>query len=258
MATLDDELVDPIVAESLIDRRRILAGGLLGAVPFGAASAEVLHARGVPWQANAAASPDIPNRSGPYLFFTAPEAAFVEAAAARIIPRDEAGPGAIEAGVPWFLDRQLAGEFGQASRWYMQGPWAKGEPTQGYQSRLTPAQMYRAAVQAVDAEVGRTAGKTFAALPAPDQDALLKRMEAGEVELAGVDAKAFFALLLQNVIEGFFCDPIYGGNRDMIGWKLIGFSGARYDQRPYVLRYGEPYPLPPVGIAGRPGWSAKS
>jgi gluconate 2-dehydrogenase gamma chain len=246
------------MAESRINRRRVLAGGLLGAVPLGAASAETLQARGVPWQANAAASPDIPDRSGHYQFFTAPEAAFVEAAAARIIPKDEAGPGAIEAEVPWFVDRQLAGEFGEASRWYMQGPWAKGEPTQGYQSRLTPAQMYRAAVKAVDEEVGRAAGKTFAELSASDQDAFLKRMEAGEVQLAVVEAKAFFALLLQNVIEGFFCDPIYGGNRDMIGWKLIGFSGARYDQRPYVLRYGEPYPLPPVGIAGRPAWSAKS
>jgi gluconate 2-dehydrogenase gamma chain len=65
-------------------------------------------------------------------------------------------------------------------------------------------------------------------------------------------------MFLQNVIEGFFSDPIYGGNRDMAGWKLIGFSGARYDQREFVLAYGKPYPLPPVGISGRPGWTRES
>ncbi|MFV4649144.1 gluconate 2-dehydrogenase subunit 3 family protein, partial [Mycobacterium tuberculosis] len=83
----------------------------------------------------------------------------------------------------------------------------------------------------------------------------LKKLEKGEVQLAdGVDAAGFFKLLLQNVMEGFFSDPLYGGNRGMAGWKLIGFSGARYDQRAYVKTYGQPYPLPPVGVTGRPEW----
>src|SRR5438309_1210176 len=79
---------------------------------------------------------------------------------------------------------------------------------------------------------------------------------SGEAELkGGVEAKAFFTLLLQNTIEGFFADPLYGGDRDMVGWKLIGFPGARYDYRDFVSRHGQPYPLPPVAIGGRPEWN---
>jgi gluconate 2-dehydrogenase gamma chain len=246
------------VTQLRIDRRRLLAGSLLAAAPASSAASEDLKGQGMPWRANTAASPDYADRSRGWLYFTPAEVAFVHAACARIIPADELGPGAVEADVPLFLDRQMAGEYGQASRWYMQGPWAKGEATQGYQSRMTPAQMYRAAIKAIDEEAARTGGGTFAALAAADQDALLKRLEAGQVELSGgVDAKGFFALMLQNVIEGYFSDPIYGGNRDMVGWKLIGFRGARYDNRALVLRHGQPDPLPPVGIAGRPGWSGK-
>ena len=61
-------------------------------------------------------------------------------------------------------------------------------------------------------------------------------------------------MLLQNTVEGYFSDPIYGGNRDLGAWRMIGFPGARYDLRPWVSRYGEPYPLPPVGLLGRPEW----
>jgi gluconate 2-dehydrogenase gamma chain len=191
------------------------------------------------------------------VFFTPAEAAFIEAACARLIPADELGPGAVEAGVPTFIDRQLDGPFGRAERWYMQGPWAKGTDSQGYQSRMNPAATYRAAIKAIDARTTAEAGQAFAKLPAAAQDDWLHRLEDGKVALDGVDAKAFFTLLLQNVQEGFWCDPIHGGNRDMIGWKLIGFPGARYDRRDWVLRHNEPYPLPPVGIAGRGDWTRK-
>jgi gluconate 2-dehydrogenase gamma chain len=139
----------------------------------------------------------------------------------------------------------------------MQGPWAKGEKTQGYQNRMPPAGVYRAAIKAIDDETTRTSNHAFAALAPADQDDFLKKLEAGQVDLsgAGVDAQAFFKLLLQNTMEGFFSDPVYGGNRDMVGWKLIGFPGARYDRRDYVKAYGQPYRLPPVGLTGRPGWS---
>jgi len=73
-----------------------------------------------------------------------------------------------------------------------------------------------------------------------------------------VSGQAFFDFLLQNTIEGFFWDPIYGGNRDMVGWKLIGFPGARYDYRPYVKKHNQRLDLAPVSIAGRPGWTSGS
>jgi len=244
-----------MVVRDLSRRRLLSAGALLGAAPLGAA-AEVVSG-GVRWRPDEASFPAAADEAGNYAFFSQAEAAFIEAAVARMIPADELGGGAIEAGVPIFLDRQLAGEFGQGTQWYMQGPWAKGEETQGYQSRMPPAQMYRAAIAAIDKDTNHASNAAFAKLKGSDQDAYLKRLESGEATLDNVDSKAFFTLFLQNVIEGFFCDPIHGGNRGMIGWKLIGFPGARYDKRAWVLAYGKPYDLPPVSIGGRPGWLAQ-
>lgn len=242
------------VGDQLSRRRMLAAGLLLGGLPAASATAEVFHGE-MPWTGGAAA-PESAVEGGGYVFFTPAEAAFVEAAAARLIPGDDLGPGAVEAGAPRFIDRQLAGEFGLGTRWYMQGPWAKGEPTQGYQSRLTPAAMYRAAIKAIDAATAAAhEGKRFAELAAADQDVFLSGLETGQIDLGQVAAKAFFELLLQNVVEGFWSDPIYGGNRDMVGWKLIGFPGARYDNTPFVSRHGEAYPLPPAGLKGRPAWT---
>jgi gluconate 2-dehydrogenase gamma chain len=183
---------------------------------------------------------------------------FVESAVARLIPEDELGPGAREAGVPFFLDRQLAGTYGRAERWYMQGPWPKGTKSQGYQTRFTPAQLYRAAIKAIDDHCRSSfQGKAFAKLSAGQQDQVLQELEQGKLKLQNVPGDAFFELLLQNTIEGFFCDPIHGGNRDMVGWKLIGFPGARYDYRPYVTKHNQKLELAPVSIAGRPDWNPK-
>jgi gluconate 2-dehydrogenase gamma chain len=241
--------------ETRVSRRRLLtAGAAITAVPVAAAAA-ALGGADVPFkegQANApAAIDDLPG----WTWFTDAEAAFITAATARLIPADDLGPGAVEAGVPAFLDRQLAGPYGRGERWYMQGPWSPGLPTQGYQTRLTPAGMYRAAIKAIDAAVVRESrAGSFAKLAAADQDTFLQRLDEGDVGLDGADGKAFFAQLLQNTLEGFWSDPIYGGNRDMVGWKLIGFPGARYDNTEFVAKHGEKYPLPPVGIKGRVEW----
>ncbi len=189
------------------------------------------------------------------MFFTADEAALIEAAVDRLIPPDDRGPGGKDAGCAVYIDRQLAGPYGRGERWYMQGPWSPGLPTQGYQTRLTPAGMYRAAIKAIDAAVVRESrGGSFSKLAPADQDAFLQRLEKGDVALDGADGKAFFAQFLQNTLEGFWSDPIHGGNRDLVGWKLIGFPGARYDNTEFVARHGEKYPLPPVGIKGRVEW----
>ncbi len=214
----------------------------------------------MPWQAGQAAIPPEFKESAPpssYSFLTPAEAAFLEAAVGRLIPKDELGAGAVEAGVPYFIDRQLAGDFGAGSRWYMQGPWSKGESTQGFQARMPPAAYYRAAIREVDEAVQREAKASFAKLAPAAMDAWLHRLEDGKLELPTTDAKTFFNMLWQNTLEGFWSDPIYGGNRDMAGWKLIGFPGARYDHSPYVSKHGEAYPLPPVGLKGRVEWMTK-
>jgi gluconate 2-dehydrogenase gamma chain len=238
-----------------INRRHLLtAGAALAAAP---AEARVIQG-GMPWAPDTADAPR-PAEPGPYQFFTPEEAAFIEAAVARLIPADDLGPGAKEAGVPTFIDRQLAGSYGRAETWYMLGPWHPGEPTQGYQSRLTPAQMYRYALKALDEHLRKQpSGKPFAELSTADQDSTLGDMETGKINLPGVSIQAFFEVLLQNTIEGFFADPLYGGNRDMVGWRLIGFPGARYDYRDFVAKHGQPFPLPPVSILGRPGWTPKT
>lgn len=251
-----------------VNRRRLLFGGA-AAGAAGAAAAATRHDGmlggppqefhgAMPWQEGAADFPPAPAGGGAkYVFFTPAEAAFIEAVVERLIPADPVGPGAVEAGVPIFIDRQLAGQFGQGQHFYLGGPWAKGTPEQGYQSRFTPAQLYRNTIPAIEAYVSQNHnGTRFRQLAAADQDALLKGLESGDIALDGADGKAFFTMLLQNTKEGYFSDPIYGGNRDMAAWKMIGFPGAHYDYREWITRHGQAAPFPPVSFLGRPGWRA--
>ncbi len=189
-----------------------------------------------------------------FSWFTEDELAFVNAALARLIPADELGPGAREADVAFFIDQQLAGSFGRAESWYMQGPWRDGTPQQGYQLKLTPAQLYRTAIPAIDQHCRRSyGGKVFAALGGDDQDKILHGLEQGKIELDGAPAKDFFSQFWSNVNEGFFADPMYGGNRDFAGWKLVGFPGPRYNYVNEIEQYGKTYALPTVGLLGRDG-----
>jgi gluconate 2-dehydrogenase gamma chain len=211
----------------------------------------------MPWQEGAADAPPAVSGSD-YVFFTPDEVAFIEAAVGRLIPNDAVGPGAVEAGVPFFLDRQLAGTFGQGQHYFLGGPWAQGTAEQGYQSRLNTAHLNSAGNAAIDRYTSANfSGTVFAKLGEADRDKLLKGLESGAIKLdGGVDAKTFFAMLLQNTKEGYFADPIYGGNRDMGAWKMIGFPGAHYNYKDWVSRHGERVPFPTVGLEGRPGWSA--
>jgi gluconate 2-dehydrogenase gamma chain len=184
----------------------------------------------VPWEEGAADVP--PEITGTdFKFFTNEERAFIEAAIERLIPGDPVGPGALESGVVIFLDRQLFGPYGHGDHFFLGGPWPKGTPQQGYQSRFSPAQLYRAAIAAIDKHVAaRLGAASFAKLDASAQDGLLKALEKNDLPLeGGVDGKIFFDMLLQNTKEGYFSDPLYGGNKGMGAWKMIGFPGAHYD-----------------------------
>ncbi len=129
-------------------------------------------------------------------------------------------------------------------------------PQQGPQSPLNPAAIYRQALASLDTHCkGKYGGKTFAQLPDETKDEVLSELEKGSIELQGQDSKSFFKHLIKDTREGFFADPIYGGNRDMAGWRMIGFPGARYDYRDWVSRHNERYPHPPVSIQGRAGWT---
>jgi gluconate 2-dehydrogenase gamma chain len=150
-----------------------------------------------------------------------------------------------------FIDRQLAGPYGDARALYMRPPFQDGTPEQGPQSPLTPAARYRQSLAALDQYCRKTYIKPFTELTNEQKDEVITGLEKGPLRLEGASATAFFEQLLTNTKEGFFADPIYGGNRDMVAWKMIGFPGTRYDYRDWIDRHNERYPLPPVSIAGQ-------
>jgi gluconate 2-dehydrogenase gamma chain len=185
-------------------------------------------------------------------FFRTAEWAFINAAVDRLIPRDGNGPGGVEAGVPIFLDRQMELPYGHGAYAYTQGPFQPDAPASlGYQLPYTPRELYRLGIAAADEASRQSSGRRFAELDAAQQDKFLTALETGTVQLSGLPAKAFFAQLWTNVREGFFADPLYGGNRGMVGWKLIGFPGARADFTDWMDQQGKKYPYGPVSISGR-------
>lgn len=195
-----------------------------------------------------AAAPYVP------VYFHADEWRFIQSAVARLIPSDDTGPGAIEAGVPEFIDRQMEGGFGQAVTWYTHGPFVQSSPLFGYQGKMLPRELYRASIAAVDGWCkSQRGGKRFAELDAAQQDEVLKGLESETIKFDTVDAKWFFTFLLQNTKEGYFSDPIHGGNKNAVAWKMIGFPGARADFLDWVDKPGVHYPLPPVSINGPQG-----
>lgn len=185
----------------------------------------------------------------PCLFFTQAEYRFVEAAVARLIPSDDLGPGAREAGVAAFIDRQLAASWGTHDRTYRMGPWMEGTPEQGYQLPLTPRQIYRAGIRETDAHCKTEDGLVFFALSENRQEDILIALDEDRLELASMPASVFFNMLWRNTQEGFFSDPLHGGNRDKIGWKLIGFPGvASADYGVRMTEHQVPYQVEPVSI----------
>jgi gluconate 2-dehydrogenase gamma chain len=208
----------------------------------------------LPWRPDAGYPPE-PVKPGPWLFFDANEAAAVEALADRLIPADSDTPGGKDAGCAVFIDRQLAGRYGRQGGLYVSPPFIKGTKEQGPQDEDGPAVQYRKALAALDQYCRKQKGGAFASLSDADKDGIIGDLESGAAKLDGVDGQAFFEQLLTNVHEGFFADPIYGGNRDMCAWRMIGYPGARYDYRDWVHRHNERYPHPPVSFMGRADWN---
>jgi gluconate 2-dehydrogenase gamma chain len=248
-----------------VSRRELLA---LGAAVGTAAAAEALsrhdgmlggpsrtYTNALPWGDGLTDAPDAALDGG-WRYLNSGEAGFLTAAVDRLIPADPTGPSASETGVVIFLDRQLAGDYGNGAHFYLEGPWATGTESQGFQSRFTPAQFYRHAIAAIEQSVGRLqSGKLFKDLSADVQDGLLKQMESGTLKLSGpITSKAFFTMFLQNVLEGYFSDPIYGGNKGGAAWKMIGFPGAHYDYSEWVTAYNQLVPVETVGLRGRSAW----
>jgi len=186
----------------------------------------------------------------PLLTLTATEHAFFVAAADAIIPADELSPSGSDCGVATFIDRQLAGAYGSGARLYRDGTFTKGKPELGYQLSLTPREFFRAGITAANDWTRKTYGKEFDRLSEKDREAALKAMEEGKAPFPGFTSTMFFNALLQITMEGFFADPIYGGNRNMAAWKMIGYPGLPATYREEIKTYfGKKYDKPPHSIA---------
>jgi gluconate 2-dehydrogenase gamma chain len=125
----------------------------------------------------------------PFQAFSSEQRALLEAVCEQMLPSDDL-PGAKEAGVVQYIERQLAGTLRQ----------------------------YDAAYRSALAEL-RDAG--FLAMPFDDRTRFLEQVEAGKVK--GIPA-SFIRMLADHTMQGFFGDPKHGGNRDRIGWKMIGIE----------------------------------
>ena len=231
-----------------IGRREFLTvAGAAAAALAPAMPAEAQQAQ--PAAAPAATSATLP-ADEPLLTLTPTGHALFVAAGETIIPPDELSPSGSDCGVANFIDRQLAGAYGSGARLYRQGPFPKGKPELGYQLSLNPREFFRAGVASANEFTRKTYGKDFDRLNDEQRIAALKAMEEGKAEFKGFGSAMFFNALLQITMEGFFADPIYGGNRNMASWKMIGYPGLPATYRDEIRQYlGKKYDKPPRSIA---------
>jgi gluconate 2-dehydrogenase gamma chain len=231
-----DKTPTPIAPDAPIPRRSFLLGAST-AVAAGLAPAN-------------AQTPAAAPEPEPLLTLTPTEHAFMVAAADTLIPADALSPSGSDCGVAVFIDRQLAGAYGGGARLYRDGPFPKGKPELGYQLALNPREFFRAGIAAANDWTRKTYGKDFDRLAEPERVAALKAMEAGKAEFPGFTSGMFFDALLQISMEGFFADPIYGGNRDKAAWKMVGYPGLPATYREEFQKYlGKKYDKPPRSIA---------
>lgn len=185
----------------------------------------------------------------PWFALSDAEARFLAAATDVLIPADDY-PSASQAGVVDFIDLQLAGPYGQGATLYLEGPFPGGVESQGWQMPYTPREMMRRAIAGLE-----EGGTRLADLDAGQREEAITRLSEGALSVTDdIPAGAFFDELLALTNEGYFADPIYGGNRDYAGWRMVGFPGAHA----YYLDFVEanrPYRVQPRGIAHVPGAS---
>ena len=234
------------MADNNVPRRDFLKGGALAATALGAGAlpgaAEAQPARSAP--APAPAPPE------PLLTLTADEAAFFSAAYDTIIPADSLSPSGSDCGCVTYIDRQLAGAWGNGAKLYRNGPFLPAKPEHGYQLPLSPREYFAAGIKATNTWTVKTYGKTFDRLSPADRAKALTAMETGQAQFEGLEAKPFFEAVLQSAMEGFFADPMYGGNRDKVSWRMLGYPGlpATWASKAEALR-GKKVSIEPQSIA---------
>ena len=202
------------------DRREFLKGALVGtSVAISSTMSSSTLA------AEDKAAPPQDNQA--YIFFNLSEQEFIEKIVNHMIPKDDLSPQGTDIGIQYYIDRALASGWGKGDRLYQSGPWKKGLPTQGYQLPLTPADLYRVSIDQSNQYTIKKYGVKVSKLTFAQLEEFLLDLKDGKVNFAsGPPSTTFFSMLYQNVMEGMFSDPIYGGNKNKAGWKLVGFPGA--------------------------------
>lgn len=226
----------------------LVAGGVVGGSLFGGLLTNQFQKKELLTEKQ-----DFVNLQEARMFFSRREDfEILSAATERIFPKNDNGPGAIELGIPYFIDKQLAGSWGNNAKEYMRGPFIQNQQIQGeqdkdrnqdsqgpntetqsptptprYQTRLNRSEVFILGLRKLDSVAQEKFDLKFADADDNQQDEILQMFENNEIDLAGTDAETFFNLLLKVTIEGAYADPLYGGNKDMMGWKMKEYPGPR-------------------------------
>jgi gluconate 2-dehydrogenase gamma chain len=212
------------MTDETIPRRKFLLGAGVAGTAVAAGLAPQSAAAAAPQAATPAAAVVAP-QGEPLMILNETEHAFIVAAVDTLIPADELSPSGSDCGCAVYIDRQLASAYGGGAKTYRAGPYLKGKPEQGYQLPLTPAEFFSTGIAAANDWSRKTYGRDFDRLPPDQRVEALKAMQEGKAEFHNFSAKGFFGRLLAMTMEGFFADPIYGGNRNKVSWKMLGFPG---------------------------------
>lgn len=181
-----------------------------------------------------------------YLSLGPQEAACVKALVNVMCPADGLTPSGVDCGLDVFIDRQLAGSWGRGDRLYRQGPWLPGKPQQGAQTPLAPEDDFKAGLAALRRVVRERTGQDIAQLPAATLDALLLDVAAGKLDAPGTapgHAPAYPLAAWFNdsfyplFVQACFADPLYGGNRDKVFWRAVGYPGLPAFHGRNVVQY---------------------
>lgn len=187
-------------------------------------------------------------------FLTLDQAEAVERLIDRIYPEDENGPGAVELGVLFFIDGQLAGAWGEGAKHYTEPPYHPEEavPEQGWQYRHTPNEVYELALNYLETHTQNAYGKAVGDLSDEEADEVVAALESDDVDaFRGFTPSSFFSLLRQNTLEGVYSDPMYSGNRGMMGWRMKDYPGTPMSLLSYKDRITDDqfYDIDPVSLS---------
>jgi gluconate 2-dehydrogenase gamma chain len=180
----------------------------------------------------------------PYQSLSPDEATFIEALVNVMCPADEYSPNGVDCGLATYIDRQLSGPYGKGDGRYNRGPFRSGKPELGMQLPLTPEQFCKTGIAAANAVCMTDHGRSFALLEVPVADDFLKAVHLGRVQHPEVSLALWFNEVIYKLfVEACFADPMYGGNRNVVFWKMIGYPGLPATHTLDMVRYrGKPYP----------------